>query len=92
MNGKRRCAVTDREKLQAAVKLTVNYEFGTLCDFVATLGLPENAVKTIQSRVRTHGNNITRVVNNHVDSYNVTKKHTTPVDANFIADRLQKEG
>ena len=89
----KRCAVTDREKLHLAIRFTTEFEFGQVCDVINDFpGLTDQQKKMLQSKIRTRGNNVIRVVGNHLDAYNVTRKHTSPVDANGIANRLQQEG
>ena len=93
MAGKR-CAVTDREKLVLQIDLTINFEFGSACDFVDKIhGLTDQQRARLKSEIRTRGNNVKRVVSNHLTHYNVTHRNLTPVNAEKIADRvLQKEG
>lgn len=87
-----RCAVTDREKLALQIRQTTEFEFGTLCDFIDKIdGLSNTQRQIIKSRIRNHGNNVIRVSTNHLDSFNITHRNTTPVDADRIASRLQQE-
>lgn len=85
--------VTDREKLQFAIRATASWEFGSLCDSIDTLTDISTADReSIKVKIRTRGNNIIRVCSNHLEAYNVTRKNTEVVNPVKIATRIQEEG
>lgn len=89
--------VTDRDKLSLQIKGTIEFEFGTLADNVGAalhevgINAESELCKNTLKRIRDAGNNAIRVINNHVDNYNVSYKQKGTVNASQLAARAMKE-
>lgn len=71
--------VTDREQLDTKIRVTVEWNFGTVCDRVRALAADgaisaEHAEELVRL-VRKNGNDIHRVILNHIRHYNLVRNH-----------------
>lgn len=71
--------VTDRQQLETKIKATVEWNFGTICDAingaVQTGEIPAELGSSLKRIVRKNGNDIHRVIVNHLDFYNIVRNH-----------------
>jgi hypothetical protein len=81
---------TDKEKLLLKIRLTIEWEFGQICDLererLVAAGHSEDTIGKAVSLIRTHGNNAIRVIENHMNGYSVARKHAhdTPNKARIL--------
>lgn len=68
--------VTDREKLDMACRMTVEFHFGSICDTIDNLIVDDPLLaRRLKSKVRNHGNEAIRVLSNHMDYYHINRNH-----------------
>jgi len=67
--------LTEREKLATAVRATVEWNFGQICDAIRETVEDPNKAALLIRLVRKYGNESIRVCENHLDFYNVTRNH-----------------
>lgn len=70
--------ITDRDKLATQAQATIEWNFGQICDVLqaqADAGtIPAGVIDDLKRAVRRHGNNAIRVINGHLDYYNVIQR------------------
>lgn len=68
---------TEREGLGLRVASTIEFHFGTLCDYVRTFVdqgiIPAQTGEAIKRRIRTEGNQAIRVIDNHLTFFNISR-------------------
>lgn len=84
--------VTDRDKLATQAQATVEWNFGQICDviqaYAAAGSISASVVEELKRAVRRHGNNAIRVINGHLDYYNVIQRHEKlPVNYNRVVKK-----
>ncbi|GAC1334363.1 MAG: hypothetical protein NVSMB14_01430 [Isosphaeraceae bacterium] len=93
--------VTEREGLSLKIRSTVQFEFGTLCDLIDEQRnngkLSHETARHLKSSVRNKGNNILRVVDNHLEHVNVSRNYAneeinTARVKRRISERLKLDG
>jgi len=84
---------TAKTKFEIQVRASIEFEFGSLCDYANNLGLDEKGVEHLKSRIRTAGNNCIRVINNHLEYYNVSRNHAKEkVNPERVIRRAKERG
>ena len=89
--------ITDRDKLTTQIKGTLEFEFGACADNVGEAlrqinVSPSSLLATnILKRIRDAGNNSIRVINNHVDNYNVSYKKKDTINASRLAEKAMEQ-
>lgn len=61
---------TDRDRLADAIRLTIEYHFGTICDEIKRIVSPDQSDALVRI-ARKHGNRAIDVVDNHLDNYSI---------------------